>query len=553
MSKRRIWLLLALVVCVAAALAVAVMVAGSSSSAAAATAGTDPGAPTTNFDATAPYPSVLPVYFISGSPYQMGYQYGQEAKDEIVHNACFVRATALAQYGTWAAVLAAMQTDTAIVAAKTPEVLQVWHGIADGAGLSYDEIRLLNLNPNNIPAPLCSTISAWGAATKDHQLIAGSNGDSTWLGGGIQGCIIVAYPANGNSFIASSPSCGTWDAIRSMNDKDLVLMMSGGQGAQPGDMGPGYPEFNAYAEMIQHCNNATQARDMFLSLGTGKGFINHFVDTSGNAYVVESTSTAHAVRKPGDFGEKDYILATNFYETAKMRPHNDPNQLQDGDLDDWYRYGTEEQLIKQDYGQITVGSMMAILGCHNYYGARNPVTGAVDTTQPQTWHNDVLSLSPASDQGSEWTPGMRAVAFSPTQREIYEPAQKTMYIMTGNDDPLFAWTSNTTGEFCKLVLEDNPGDVTAQALADAQLQTWYGAVALHRTSNPSAARLHELNEAKAAIATGMNLQTQAGLSADPNQTALLLGQATTCFCKAQCYAEQAQGIVSNSGAVPPSS
>ena len=439
MSKRRIWLLAALVVCIAATLAVALAVAGSGSSAAAATS-TAAGAPTTNFDASASYPNVLPVYFVSGTPYQMGYQYGQEAKGEIVHNACFVRATALQQYGSWAAVLAAMQADTNSVAAKTPDVLQVWQGIADGSGLTYDEIRLLNLNPNNIPAPLCSTISLWGAATKDHELIAGSNGDSTWLGGGMQGCVVVAFPANGNSFIASSPSCGTWDAIRSMNDKGLLLMMSGGQGAQPGDMGPGYPEFNAYAEMIQHCDNATQARNMFLSLGTGKGFINHFVDTSGHAYVVESTSTAHAVRQPGDFGEKDYLLATNFFETATMRPHNDPNQLQFGDLDDWYRYGTEEQLIKQDWGNLTAGSLMAILGCHNYYGARDPVTGAVDTTKPQTWHRDVLSLSPASDQG---TSGHRAcgLRLQPDSARNLRADQKTMYIMNGNDDPLFCLDS----------------------------------------------------------------------------------------------------------------
>ena len=147
---------------------------------------------------------------------------------------------------------------------------------------------------------------------------------------------------------------------------------------------------------------------------------------------------------------------------------------------------------------------------------------------------------------------MRDIYFTPTQREVWLPSQKTLYLLTENDDPLFAWTPNTTGEFCKLVLADNPGDVTAQALSDAQVQTWYGAVALHRTRHPSAARLAELNEAKAAVAKGMNLQVQAGIAADPNEAQLLLGQATTCFCEAQCYAEQAQGLVSNSGALPPS-
>ena len=444
-----------------------------------------------------------------------------------------------------------MQPDTAAVAAKTPDVLQIWQGIADGAGVSYDEVRLLNVFPGYAPLS-CSTISLWGDATKDHQLIAGSNGDSTWLANGIQGCVLVAYPDSGNSFISSTPQCGAWDGLRSMNDKGLVLMSSGGQGALPGDYGTGLSMRSAYAEIIQQCDTAAQARDMFLGLHVQGGIITHFVDPGGHAYVVESTSAAQAVRTPGQFGEKDYLLATNFFETATMRPHNDPNQLQDGDLDDWYRYGTEEQLIKQDWGNLTAGNLMAILGCHNYYGARDPVTGAVDTTKPQTWHRDVLSTQPAVDPLSIWTPGMRGSSYTPSQREVWLPSQKTLYLLTGNDDPLFSWTANATGEFCKLVLADNPGDVTAQALSDAQLQTWYGAVALHRTRHPSAARLAELNEAKAAIAKGMNLQVQAGIATDPSDAQALLGQATTCFCEAQCYAEQAQGLVSNSGTLPPS-
>jgi hypothetical protein len=548
MSKRnKIWLLALLVVCVCSALTVAVAVGGPSSSATT----SQVAVPTATLDASAPFPDVLPVYFVSGSPYQMGYQYGEQGKDEIVHNMLVTKASALARYGTWAAVVAAMEANTAEVATKTPEVLQVWQGMADGAGVSYDEVRLLNVNL--VTPPSCSTISLWGSATKDHGLVAGSNGDSGWLGGNKQGCVLVAYPDNGHGFISSVPICGAWDGIRSMNDKGLVLMMSGGQGAQPGDMAPGYPVRNAYAEIIQQCDTAAQARDMFLGLHVQAAFINHFVDPSGQAFVVESTSRAQAVRGPGDFGEKDYLLATNFYMTQTMRPSNDPDQLQDGDLDDWYRYGTEEQLIKEGYGKLTAGSLMAILGCHDYYGARDPVTGAVDRTKPQWWHRDVLSTQPASDEQSIWTPGMRGISFTPSQREVWLPSQKTLYVLTGNDDPLFSWTADATGEFCKLVLAKNSKAVAAQALADAKLQTWYGAVALHQTRNPTPARLAKLNEAKAAVAKGMNLQVQAALATDNNEAQLLYGQATTCFCRAQCYAEQAQGLVSNSGFAPPSS
>ena len=303
---------------------------------------------------------------------------------------------------------------------------------------------------------------------------------------------------------------------------------------------------------MEHCDNVAQAESLLLSLPAGGGGLLNMADTGGHACLIEETAAAHAVRKPGDFGERDYLMGGNIFLTKTMQPAMDPNQLQDGDLDDWYRYYTEQKLIKQDWGSLTTGTLASILGCHNYFGTRDPVTGAVDASKPQTWHYDVLNTQPASDPMSEWTPGMRALYFTPTLRTLYEPAAKTIYVLTGNDDPLFSWNPNAAGEFCKLVLADNPGDVTAQALADAQLQTWYGAVALHRTRHPSAARLAELNDAKTAIATGMNLQVQAGIATDPNQAQALLGQAASCFCEAQCYAEQAQGLVSNSGQLPPS-
>ena len=205
---------------------------------AAAATGTDPGAPTTNFDASIQPPSSFPVYFVSGTPYEMGYQYGQEAKALIVHNVCVVRANALAQYGSWSAVLAAAHSDTSYVAAETPEVLQIWQGIADGAGISYDEVRVLNA----LPAPgACSTMYAWGAATKDHELIAGANMDAPWLAGNVYGCVLIAYPTNGNAYIDTPVAAGCMSGGRGMNSKGLLILGSAGQMSRPQDRGPGYP------------------------------------------------------------------------------------------------------------------------------------------------------------------------------------------------------------------------------------------------------------------------------------------------------------------------
>ena len=220
-------------------------------------------------------------------------------------------------------------------------MLQIWQGIADGAGVSYDEVRLLNVT---LRAPACSTIYAWGDATKDHQLIGGANADGPWLTGNTYGCVLIAYPNDGNAFIDSPLAAGTMSAVRGMNSKGLIVLGSGGQASRPQDRGPGYPGFVA-AGVCHPALRHRRAGQGHVLLGLAPWQCQqpqHFADPSGHALVIEQTAAAAAVRTPGQFGEKDYILATNFFETPTMRPANDPNQLQFGDLDDWYRYGTEE-------------------------------------------------------------------------------------------------------------------------------------------------------------------------------------------------------------------
>ena len=489
--------------------------------------------PSSTFDAGAPFPDVNPVYVVVGSPRDMGFQYGRQGKDIIARNACAARAGAMREFETWEGVLAALQPHTEAVAAMSPDSIEVWHGIAEGSGLLYDEIRLLN---SLFKLALCSTISCWGSATEGGAVIAGATGDSAWLT--YAGCVLIAYPADGNSFIVSVPAAGLWHGIRSMNAKGVVMMLSGGQGEREVDRTPGYEPAGAYLETIQHSSTAAEAKERFIGF-RGLGPVNtHILDAGGDAYVVESTAAVIAVRRPGDFGERDYLVATNGYLTDDLQPAMFAGEMNGGWIDWWYRYVTEEKLINSSYGELTAGSLMRILGCHDYWDGKE-------------WHCDVLSLEPALDPLGRWTPGVRDAHYSPAQREIFLPGELTAYIMTGNDDPLFSPAADTTGEYCRLVLADRPNDVAAHAVEDAQRQIWQAAVALHKAAQPFETRVARLNAAKRALAEGKNYQIQAVLARDVDWNALFLGRALTCFCKAQCYAQQAQRLMSTPGVAPP--
>jgi hypothetical protein len=138
-------------------------------------------------------------------------------------------------------------------------------------------------------------------------------------------------------------------------------------------------------------------------------------------------------------------------------------------------------------------------------------------------------------------------------RAVAVPADLTAYLMQGQTDIRAGTVPQATGEFCKLVLGDGAVAVALQAQDDAQVQIWYAARNLATGMvAATASRDAKLEKAKAVFWKGLNLLAKAGVATDVNAAQARYGEAVTCFCKAQCYAEQAQGLVSNSGAVPPS-
>lgn len=107
------------------------------------------------------------ILHVSGSNYEMGYQYGSLLKDEIQEN---LRAQLFyfEDYGFY-----------------YDDILEVWHimknylpqpykdeihGMADGSGISFDEIAVLNTLPAIFNHASCISVAAWGSTTQDGEL-----------------------------------------------------------------------------------------------------------------------------------------------------------------------------------------------------------------------------------------------------------------------------------------------------------------------------------------------------------------------------------------------
>jgi hypothetical protein len=279
-------------------------------------------------------PSILPVVILRGSDYEMGFQYGQQACAYIERTREDKWASALQRFSR-EEVLKALQANQTFVRRYTPEWIDFMKGMAEGATkagypMTYTDVLLMNCTlpdpktsvfpegaeKEEFPPKGCSVASAWGSATKDGRLIGIDTLDTPDVAHAV---VIVAFPDRGNAYICGADAGEIGDHFL-MNNKGLFLGNSGGGGSpRPEDEGYGLAWSCSLPYLVRFCDGALEARDMVMKwqINVPENF--HFVDVRGNAFVVEKTAAVQAVRKPGDFGEKDFLFSTNNYLALEMK------------------------------------------------------------------------------------------------------------------------------------------------------------------------------------------------------------------------------------------
>ena len=280
-------------------------------------------------------PDILPVVILSGSDYEMGFQYGQQAGHYIERTKEAAWASALQRFSQ-EEIIKALKANQYYIKKYTPQWIEMMKGIADGAAaigfqISYTDILLLNCTlpepetstfpadaeKDKLPPKGCSVCSAWGRTTTDGLLIGMDTLDGE---DAMYGVIIVAFPDNGNNYICGAQAGEIGDHFL-MNNKGLFIGNSGGGGSPRAvDNNYGLSWSCSLSFLARFANDAKQAKDMLLlwQINIPENF--HFVDVKGNAFVVEKTAAIQSVRKPGDFGEQDFLYSTNNYLNKEMKP-----------------------------------------------------------------------------------------------------------------------------------------------------------------------------------------------------------------------------------------
>ena len=492
-------------------------------------------------------PGILPVVILSGSDYEMGYQYGQQVGPYLD----------IEREAKWASALQTLSREKVLQMLKgnqfyidkyTPENIEIMKGIADGATsagftLSYTDVLLMNctlpdpetssLPPgaekDSLPIKRCSVSSAWGSSTTEEQLIGMDTLDS---GEAAYGVIIMAFPDKGNNYICGAQAGEIGDHFL-MNNRGLFVGNSGG-GGSPRDVDTNYglSWSCSLTHIVRFANSAHEARDMLLpwQINIPENF--HFVDVHGEACVVEKTAAVQSVRKPGDFGEKDFLYSTNNYLNKEMMPTKEGGFIKKHG--GYGAYAAPRNLMLWDmlhnyHGHIDVEFMKMML---RFPGDAppNPPEGGWDAKICRPSNSWVSVLLP--DDGDD---GVAYICTGPAGRVIHSSTASNGEEMRSSYPYI-----KGTHTFYELTLAANPREVVeaAQKAAGLCIATAYKKLMYLNFTDLGYAVLDELYSLANAEYYQGKVYFNKGRLASGNEALQYLAKATTSFTRSQAHAQQ---------------
>ena len=260
----------------------------------------------------------FPIVETEGTPYEMGLQHGRQARKRI--QACFDRFCP--PQGRTKERRGRAATIKRTVAQQMPEALEEMRGIAEGAGLPYEDILLLNLSielwREEIFAPpeRCTLIGMAGKEPLVAKTIDMVPGDDDYI------ICHRARPSSGYDFLHITYAGTLW-TDGGVNAAGLAQSNSSLESNR--NNWSNFPVFITARYLLQVCGTVSEAIEVagrYDAINSGSNIL--LGDSSGDFAVIEKT-VAQAVRRleaesktPGQVGE--VIFATNHSVTAEMEP-----------------------------------------------------------------------------------------------------------------------------------------------------------------------------------------------------------------------------------------
>jgi isopenicillin-N N-acyltransferase-like protein len=195
-----------------------------------------------------------------------------------------------------------------------PDLVQEVRGIADGAGLPFEQSW--RMQTANATGPILAWIDraqctnfAFTRSDRGPLLAKTTDGD---IDGGMYVCELLT-PEQGYRVINVGFAGRAWSEV-GLNEAGLAI----GSSSCPtiaGQDGYGLPQHSAIRPLLLQCGTVAEALDMLAeTIWAGKGLNMCLVDRQGDAAVVEKCWNRMGIRR----AEADCVFHTNHFETPEM-------------------------------------------------------------------------------------------------------------------------------------------------------------------------------------------------------------------------------------------
>jgi len=331
---------------------------------------------------------------LSGDPYEMGLQQGAIMSDllrDFVTEYLYGRILLDRELSGFGLQILVRHLERDVPTALRREM----HGIADGAGLPYRDIVLLNAVPELLAltrwmysfemSPMLGVkaqdsfasgaeFAVWGQATMNGELVAGHSVaclDSDLLSHRL--VVIVRQPSQGNAFASVSllGMVGVWAGMNEEQIVATVVSSPSGDLASRGQM----PSL-LLRQVLERAGNLAEAMDIVLSGRRLYG--GNVILTDGKApkaIAIETSAHLHAVFEPD--GEDSVVVRTDHFldpGLAWIQREFLPDREM---LDSEARLAELRALLTPDAGWVGVREELSFL--RNDYGPQHEVSTWADT------------------------------------------------------------------------------------------------------------------------------------------------------------------------------
>ncbi len=175
----------------------------------------------------------FPVLYLSGSPYEIGYQHGSmlrpRVRESVANASAFIRREVkIPLVGGWMARRKLQQAWRQLAPFVPRDYLEEMEGLSDGAGIPLATLQQIHALPE-LMATTCASFAAFGKATADGRLIQIRNLD--WaIQSGVQryAAIFVVRPAGKRAFV-SLGWLGFAGVITGMNEEGISVAEIGSE------------------------------------------------------------------------------------------------------------------------------------------------------------------------------------------------------------------------------------------------------------------------------------------------------------------------------------